>query len=66
VKKQIEILTAQAKTYMMMAKIMKAKGYTDSSRSYLNSGKQCCQMAIKLKAEWDADRTDFFEMPLAA
>ena len=62
-----------ARTYMMMAKLLESKyGIDDSGvQRYIKEGMKSCEMAIELQKEWDADSTniiviDFINGKIAA
>lgn len=65
-KDQIKILEAQARCYMLIAKVMKKRGYADSMKGYIRSGQECCRMAIELQREYDLNTTKTIEFKLVA
>lgn len=51
---------------MLIAKVMKKRGYTDSMEGYIRSGQECCRMAIELQREYDLNTTKTIEFKLVA
>ena len=56
-KEQIKILLGTAKSYKMLAEALRDAGNISCAKIYLQKGKECCQMAIKIEREWSEDAT---------